>query len=148
MSQTLIEYRPSLFYPPRSGPYIAGKITFVPGVKAYPSDDWEELLSHPTLSKSINNCIEEGIFRVVSQSKPNASQKEETPPLPKNQAQAIALIKKTYSLSLLQAWQKTETRSAVLEAIALQLKVDTSTPSVPPPDEKAGGQGDRGAGEE
>jgi hypothetical protein len=132
MSQTLIEYRPSLFYPPRSGPYIAGKITFVPGVKAYKSEDWEELLSHPILSKSINNCLDEGIFRVVSKSK-STTGNEETPPLPSNQAQAIALVKKTYSLSLLQSWQKTETRKAVLEAIALQSKVDEPTTSVPPP---------------
>ena len=134
MLQTLIEYRPSLFYPPRSGPYIAGKITFVPGVKAYKSEDWEELLSHPVLSRSINNCLEEGIFRVVSRSRSTLLD-EEAPPLPTNQAAAVALVKKTYSLSLLQSWQKTETRKVVLEAIALQSKVDDTPTSVPPPKE-------------
>ncbi|MEW6494501.1 MAG: hypothetical protein AB1589_18590 [Cyanobacteriota bacterium] len=133
MTQTVIEYRPSLFYPPRSGPYIAGKITFVPGVKAYSSSDWQDLLSHPTLSESINDCLQEGIFRVVSESKPQGG--TETLTLPNNQAQAIALVKKTYSLSLLQSWQKAEARKPVLDAIAAQMKVDTPTTNVPPPKE-------------
>ncbi len=139
--QTLIEYRPALFYPPRSNPYIVGKITFVPGVKAYPSADWEEILNHPVLGKSINSCLEEGILRVISQSKSASvqGQESEVPPLPKNQAEALALIKKTYSLSLLQAWQKVETRKPVLEALATQLKADVPTTNVPPPKEETGG---------
>ena len=136
MNQTLIEYRPALFYPPRSNAYIVGKITFVPGVKAYPSADWEEVLAHDKLGKSLNHCIEEGILRVISQSKPSISGIDsEVPSLPKNQVEAIALVKKTYSLSLLQGWQKVELRKAVLEAITAQLKVDTPTANVPPPKE-------------
>jgi hypothetical protein len=134
LSQTLIEYRPALFYPSRSNPYIIGKLTFVPGVKAYPSADWEEVLAHDNLSKPVNYCIEEGILRVISQTQPSiAGAAVESPPLPKNQSEAIALVKKTYSLSLLQGWQKIETRRAVLDAIALQLKVDTPATNVPPP---------------
>lgn len=139
MEKTVIEYRPSLFYPPRACPYIAGDITFVPGVQAYPTEAWEALLSHSTLSKSINGCLEEGIFRVISQSKPG--QKEEIPPLPSNQSQAIALVKKTYSISLLQGWQRIETRKAVLEAIGSQLKVEPPKTNVPPQETKEEGRG-------
>ncbi|MBD2364534.1 hypothetical protein H6G36_25730 [Anabaena minutissima FACHB-250] len=146
MSQVLIEYNPSRFYPPRSGPWIAGNVTFVPGVKAYDSSDWENLTTHPALGGVIDNCVEEGIIRVISRpSKTSTEQGLDVPPLPKNQAEAIALVKKTYSMSLLAAWQKIEKRAKVLQAIADQMKVDAPQVNVPPPEE---GKGVEGAGEE
>ncbi len=147
MSQILIEFRPGNFYPPRSGVWAVGKITFVPGVKAYSSEDWEEIKSQASLANIINICLEEGILRVVSQSNKSKNVKsagvqnlpadiQETPPLPKNQTEAIALVKKTYSLSLLTGWQRIEKRKAVLEAISAQLKTDEPPVNIPPPKEE------------
>lgn len=139
MTQVLIEYNPSRFYPPRSGPWIAGKVTFVPGVKAYDSVDWDELTSHPALGGVVGNCVEEGILRVISQSpKTSTGQEPDVPPLPKNQAEAIALVKRTFSISLLTAWQKVEKRAKVQQAIADQMKVDAPQVNVPPPEDPVG----------
>lgn len=129
--QVLIDYRPDLFYPPRSGVWIAGKITFIPGVKAYPLADWKLLQSNAV----VLYCVAEGILRVESQS-PKTMQggEPEVPPLPKSQAEAIALIKRTFSLSLLNAWQKVETRKPVQAAITKQISVDTPGANVPAPE--------------
>ncbi|ALF52243.1 hypothetical protein ACX27_04255 [Nostoc piscinale CENA21] len=147
-AQVLIEYNPSRFYPPRSGPWIAGSVTFVPGVKSYEASDWESLTSHPVLAGAINSCVEEGILRIISQSsKSSLSTEPEVPPLPKNQSEAIALVKRTYSMSLLQGWQKIEKRAKVQQAIKEQMTTDTPQVNVPPPEETEG-QGSGGAGEE
>lgn len=136
MSQVLIEYRPDLFYPPRSGVWIAGRITFVPGVKGYPAEDWETLQAHSAMGGTLRACLADGILRVISQSPKSVQGGEpEVPPLPKSQAEAIALVKKTYSLSLLHGWQVTEKRKPVLAAIAKQLDTGDSTPSIPAPEE-------------
>jgi hypothetical protein len=118
--QVLIEYRPSLFFPPRSGPWLVGKITFVPGVKNYPLDDWKEIESNEKIWAIISNAMETGIVRVISKS----TSEIETPQLPKSQQEAIDLVKKTFSLTLLKQWQEIEKRKPVLEAIALQLNLE------------------------
>jgi hypothetical protein len=118
--QTLIEFRPSLFFPPRSGPWVVGKITFVPGVKNYPLADWEELKTNPRLWGIISDSVDAGILRVISTSTPEA----ETPQLPKNQQEAIALVGKTFSQALLKQWQEIEKRKPVLDAITLQLNLE------------------------
>jgi hypothetical protein len=118
MTQVLIEYRPALFFPPRSGPWIIGKITFLPGVKSYPLSEWEALKENKQLASVLEDAISGSILRVISQSTTTT----ETPPLPKSQQEAIALVNKTYSLSLLRQWQETEKRKPITDAIALQLK--------------------------
>ncbi len=120
MQQVLIEYRPALFFPPRTGPWLVGKITFVPGVKNYSFIDWEEIKNNSSLRTIIEHSIKIGILRVISQSPLNTE--SETPPLPKNQQEAIALVQKTYSMSLLQEWQEIEKRKPILDVLALQIK--------------------------
>jgi hypothetical protein len=125
--QVLIEFRPSLFSPARSGPWIIGKITFVPGVKNYPLDGWEELKDNDRIWGIVSKAVNDGILRVVSTS----TSEIETPQLPKNQQEAIDLVKKTFSLSLLKQWQEMEKRKPVLEAITLQLNLETDKDKKP-----------------
>jgi hypothetical protein len=120
VEQVVIDFRPSLFFPPRTGPWVVGKITFVPGVKNYPLTDWEELRNNPRVWGFVSDAIDKNILRVVSVSTPEA----ENPALPKNQQEAIALVGRTFSLTLLKQWQETEKRKPVLEAIANQLNLE------------------------
>jgi hypothetical protein len=118
--QVLIEYRPALFFPPRSTVWVIGKITLVPGVKNYSLADWEELKTSNRVWDTVSSAIETGIIRLISTSTPEV----ETPSLPKNQQEAIALVGKTFSLTLLRQWQEIEKRKPVLEAINLQLNLE------------------------
>jgi hypothetical protein len=121
VEQVLVEFRPALFFPPRTCPWIVGKITFIPGVKSYPLADWQELEENSKLSGVISSSIEAGILRVISTSTPEI----DTPQLPKNQQEAIALVGKTFSLTLLKQWQEIEKRKTVLDAITAQLNLES-----------------------
>lgn len=119
--QIIIEYRPSLFSPPRSGPWVVGKITFIPGVKGYLLSDWEEAQKNPRLKGFIESALAENILRIISKT----TQKQEIPKLPANQQEAIATVGRTYSQKLLLDWKTIEKRKAVIEAIDAQLTADT-----------------------
>lgn len=92
----------------------------MPGVKNYPFADWEEIKNNSSLRTIVEDSVKTCILRVISQSPLNTE--SETPPLPKNQQEAIALVQKTYSMSLLREWQEIEKRKPVLDALALQIK--------------------------
>ena len=125
--QIVIEYRPALHNPPRTSPLILGSpangLTIIPGVSSYSKESWEGLKSLPIVWETVKLLLDEGVLRVVSQD----SEETKTSLLPANQNQAIALIKKTFSLELLQLWLKNDTRAAVQKAIKEQMKVDSSS---------------------
>ncbi|KYC42071.1 hypothetical protein WA1_18895 [Scytonema hofmannii PCC 7110] len=138
MQQILLEYRPKLFSPSRSGPYIIGDLTIVPGVKNYDLQKWEALQGQPHLWTAIQSCLDNGILRIISQS---TNEKTETPTLPKNQTEAVALVKRTFAVSLLKSWLESENRPTVKNAIHSQLKLaeedkDKKTPTTETKDEE------------
>ena len=123
MNQIILEYRPELHSPPRRSPLIVGNptnnLTIVPGVKNYEQDKWDDLKNIPTTWGIVESLIEEGVIRIISESSKNET--DSTPKLPNNVAQAIALIKKTFSLQLLNLWKESDIRPGVQKAIELQL---------------------------
>lgn len=115
----LIEYRPTLYNPPRNSPLILGEskslgMTIIAGVNSYSKEDWDNFNKNPRISKVVKSLMEDRILTVIS----SPSSKEENPPLPKDLTEAVTIISKTNSTKLLKSWQDTDPRAGVQNAIA------------------------------
>lgn len=122
MNQIIIEYRPELHNPPRRSPLILGvpnkSVNIVPGVKNYEIDKWDAIKQLPIVWEIVESLLGEGVLRIISESK---EETDSAPKLPENMAQAIALIKKTFSLELLNIWKESDIRPGIQKAIDLQI---------------------------
>ena len=111
-------------------------MTLLPGVNEVDAKKWEEF----KLSPAIKHGISEGEIEEVDL--PSAHDDSPVQISDLNQKEALALVKATFDMTLLERWAESESRKGVLDALEKQI----DAVKVKKPKEDA--EGDEGEGDE
>jgi len=121
----VIEYRPSLHSPPRRSPLILGSpaqnVTLISGTSGFSVEEWSAVEKTPATWEIVKSLINQGIIRIVSDKRKVKKGNESKSSLPDDVAAAIEIIKKTFSIKLLNEWKKQDTRREIQKAIDAQM---------------------------
>jgi hypothetical protein len=79
-------------------------IILIPGINRVDEESWERV--QPLFGKPIDELVEQGVFKIQEAEKPS-----------------VAIIKKTYSVKLLQEWLEDAGRGPQRKALLEQLKL-------------------------
>ena len=104
-------------------------VNLLPGINMVKQDVWEEAKKNPTVKHFLETDIEHNPAPEARQERAGQRHLIELPPLPDEcplasctPAQAKALIRDTFDVGLLKAWQDEETRGEVRRDIAEAIK--------------------------